>query len=90
MSFVDNAVELLDRTEASLNSLIAEALRAKAYDEIVAIAGLARSVAAIGRNGGPTRGAVSAPPIGISPTTAMPDAPAAKSAEPSWMRPKTS
>ena len=90
MSFVDNAVELLDRTEASLNSLIAEALRAKAYDEIVAIAGLARSVAAIGRNGGPTRTGVTAPQVGMAASTPMVEAPAPKPSEPTWMRPKTS
>ena len=46
MSFTDSAEEVLDRAEASLRSLITDALKAKAYSEIAAIAALAASVGA--------------------------------------------
>ena len=47
MTFVDNALELLDRTEASLNSLIVDALKVKAYKEIATIAAMAEAVSAV-------------------------------------------
>ena len=47
MSFIDNAMEVLDRTEASLHSVISDALAAKAYREIAVIATMAEKVAAI-------------------------------------------
>ena len=47
MSFIDNAMEVLDRTEASLHAVIADALAAKAYKEIATIAAMAEAVAAI-------------------------------------------
>lgn len=85
MSFIDTATELLDRTEASLHSLIADALKAKAYGEIVTIAGLAEGVAAIapGRSRGEAR---RGPDVALSPAVAGTEAP--KAGEPSWMRPK--
>jgi hypothetical protein len=90
MSFTDSAAELLDRTEASLTSLIADALRARAYTEIGDIAAAAEAVAAISvgrrRDGKRSGNAPSGPEA--SPQ-AHPEAPRA-AAEPSWMRPKTS
>ena len=94
MSFIDNAMELLDRTEASLHSLMTDALKAKAYGEIATIAGLAQSLAAIntGRSREGSRLAAGSSPgsapatIGASAATAAPEP--SKSAEPSWMRPK--
>jgi hypothetical protein len=88
MSFIDNAMEVLDRTEASLQALIADALKAKAYREIVAIAALAESLAAIGTNrsrdgkraGVAEVGAGSAAGVGSETT---------KDTTPSWMWPKT-
>ena len=92
MSFIDSAAEVLDRTEASLNSLIADALKAKAYREIATIAAMAESLAAIGpgrsregkRIGTPTADGG----VGIGAGTPA-AADTAKTAEPSWMRPKT-
>jgi len=81
MSFIDSATELLERTEAALNSLMADALEAKAYREIAAIAALAERVSVIGpgRSG---RRPAAAPEMAAAP------ADAAKGAEPFWMRPK--
>ncbi len=86
MSFTDSAAEVLDRAEVSLNSLITDALKAKAYREIAAIAGMAESVAAIGsgRAGEGKKVSTAAPEFGGSPTVDT-----AKASEPSWMRPKT-
>ena len=86
MSFIDSATELLDRTEASLNSLMADALKAKAYREIAAIAALAEQMSVIGpgRSG---RRAGAPPEMATAAATSAP-AEAAKGAEPFWMRPK--
>jgi hypothetical protein len=86
MSFIDSATELLDRTEASLNSLMADALKAKAYREIAAIAALAEQVSVIGpgRSG---RRAGAQPEMAAAGVSQAP-AEAAKGAEPFWMRPK--
>ena len=84
MSFIDTAAELLDRTEASLSSLMADALKAKAYREVATIAAMAESVAIIGpgrsregrRPGSAEVGAGAQ--VGTDTT---------KASEPSWMRP---
>jgi len=88
MSFIDSAAEVLDRTEASLNSLITDALKAKAYREVGVIAAMAEAVAAIsvGRSRDGKRTASAAPDLGVS-TSPAPEP--AKAAEPSWMRPKS-
>jgi len=87
MSFIDNAAEAIDRAEASLNSLLMEALKAKAYREVAAIAALAEAVAAIpGRSREGRK--ISVPDLGVPVSTAA--ASEVKSAEPSWMRPKSS
>lgn len=83
MSFIDSATELLDRTETSLNSLMADALKARAYRDIAAIAALAEAVSVIvPRSSGRRPGA--------APDVAVASAPAevTKGAEPFWMRPK--
>ena len=90
MSFIDSAVEVLDRTEASLHTLITDALKAKAYGEIAGIAAMAQALAAIsagrGREGKRPGSGADIPPVSSSvAATAEP----AKAAEPSWMRPKT-
>jgi hypothetical protein len=88
MSFIDKALDVLSRTEASLHSVIADALAAKAYKEIAAIAAMAEAVAAITASRSPEekqRSAsaaeenASAPPAGTDTT---------RVGEPSWMRPK--
>lgn len=84
MSFIDSAAELIERTEASLQALISDALKAKAYREIAAIAAMAESVAAIG----PARsreGKRPAAEVGAG----APAAAETKASEPSWMWPKT-
>jgi hypothetical protein len=86
MSFIDSATELLDRTEASLNSLMADALKAKAYREIAAIAALAEQVSVIGP-GRSSRRAGAQPEMAAAAAGQGP-AEAAKGAEPFWMRPK--
>lgn len=83
MSFIDSATELLDRTETSLNSLMADALKARAYRDIAAIAALAEAVSVIvpgrsGRRPGATADAAAAPA----------PAEATRGPEPFWMRPK--
>ena len=86
MSFIDSATEILDRTESSLNSLMADALKAKAYREIAAIAALAEQIAVIGP-GRPGRKPAAAPePAAVAAGAAPGDG--AKGAEPFWMRPK--
>jgi hypothetical protein len=90
MSFIDNAMEVLDRAEASLHAVIADALAAKAYKEIATIAAMAEAVAAISVGRGGERRISSASPVaelGIG-ATASPTDPT-KAVEPSWMRPKT-
>jgi hypothetical protein len=88
MSFIDSAAEVIDRAEASLNSLLGDALKAKAYRDVAAIAALAEAVRAIpgrsceGRKSGP------AADLGMDVSTPVP-AEAAKPSEPSWMRPKS-
>jgi len=86
MSFIDSAMEALERTEASLHSLIADALKAKAYGEIATIAAMAQSLSAI--NAGRVReGKRGTSDVGMS-VPAPAAAEAAKGSEPSWMRPK--
>ena len=80
MSYLDSAEEVLDRAEASLRTLITDALKAKAYREIAAIAALAESVAAIG----PERSHA----IASVPEPAAESTPTKSATEPSWMRPK--
>ena len=84
MSFTDSAAEVLDRTEASLASLMSEAIKAKSYQEVASIAAMAASVAKIGRSRSdeePRRMTTTAPDLGVSS--------APKKAEPSWIRPTT-
>lgn len=91
MSFIDSAAEVLDRAEASLHSLITDALKAKAYREIATIAAMAESVAAIstGRSREGKRMGIASAEVGVSTPPAA--EPAAKTtSEPSWMRPKSS
>ena len=93
MSFKDSAAEVFDRAEGSLNSLIADALKAKAYGEIAVIAEMAESLAGIG-SGRAREGKkipTAAAEFGGTPTpTPTPTADTARvSSEPSWMRPKT-
>jgi hypothetical protein len=84
MSFIDNATEVLDRTEASLNSLMADALKAKAYREIAAIAELAEQLSLIGPARS-TRRPAAAPEFAAAAAGATGEG---KGAEPFWMRPK--
>lgn len=90
MSFIDSAAEVLDRTEASLNSLIADALKAKAYRDVATIAAMAESVAVIGpgRSREGKRLTTSGSDLGAG-VPAQVGADAGKGSEPSWMRPKT-
>lgn len=92
MSFIDSAAELLDRTEASLSSLMTDALRAKAYREIATIAAMAEAVSAIGpgrsREGKRTAAAgTDRADLGVAAAQVGTDT--AKGSEPSWMRPTT-
>ena len=82
MTFVDNALELLDRTEASLNSLIVDALKVKAYKEIATIAAMAEAVSAVspGRaRDGKRMGSPAGDLTGVGSSSA-------KSGEPAWTR----
>lgn len=90
MSFIDSGAEVIDRAEASLSSLIADALKAKAYREVSALAALAEAIAAINPGRGKRVGtsAASLDVGGGAGVAAAPEAP--KASEPSWMRPKTS
>ena len=90
MSFIDNAMEVLDRAEASLHAVIADALAAKAYKEIATIAAMAEAVAAIsvGRSG-ETRRISSHSVSELSVGTSVSATDITKAVEPSWMRPKT-
>ena len=83
MSFINNAIDLLNRTEASLDSLIADAVKAKAYRDVAQIASLAESVAAITANRPGTSRASE-----FSASAGTPSVEPARAAEPSWMRPK--
>ena len=90
MSFIDNAMEVLDRAEASLHAVIADALAAKAYKEIATIAAMAEAVAAIsvGRSGETRR--ISSPSVSeLSVGTSVSATDITKAVEPSWMRPIT-
>jgi hypothetical protein len=89
MSFIDNAMEVLDQAETSLHSVIADALAAKAYKEIATIAAMAEAVAAIsaGRTGEKKRMGISVPDVNIGAALSSPEP--ARTVEPSWMRPKT-
>jgi hypothetical protein len=90
MSFIDNAMEVLDRAEASLHAVIADALAAKAYKEIATIAAMAEAVAAIsvGRSGETRR--ISSPSVSeLSVGTSVSATDITKAVEPYWMRPKT-
>lgn len=84
MSFIDTAAELLDRTEASLQGLISDALKAKAYREVATIAAMAESLAAL-TPGRPREGKRAAADVGAAATTATETT---KATEPSWMWPK--
>jgi len=89
MSFIDNAMEVLDQAEASLHSVIADALAAKSYKEIATIAAMAEAVAAInaGRPRDERRIGLSVPEVSLG--AALSNADPARTIEPSWMRPKT-
>lgn len=94
MSFIDSAAEVLERTEASLTSLINDALKAKAYREVATIAAIAESLSGIGagRSREGKRAVPTAPEFGLgasSPPDTGKVADTAKASEPSWMRPKT-
>jgi hypothetical protein len=91
MSFIDNAMEVLDHAEASLHAVIADALAAKAYKEIATIAAMAEAVAAIsvGRGGEPRRISSASPVAGLGVGATLSATDTAKAVEPSWMRPKT-
>jgi hypothetical protein len=84
MSFTDSARELLDRTEASLNSLIADALKAKAYRDVAAIAAIAEQLSVML----PARSDRRPAPPEIAAAAAAPPVEVGKGAEPFWMRPK--
>ena len=88
MSFIDSAMEVLDRTEASLHSVISDALAAKAYREIAAIAVMAEKVAAISAARVPEekRIGISSAEVGVG---SMSGTESIRAVEPSWMRPKT-
>ena len=91
MSFIDNATEILDRAEASLCSLIADALKAQAYREITTIANMAESLSTIapGRSDEARKHSV-ATVSEASKQTDFGGGPAAgpkKSEQPSWVRP---
>jgi hypothetical protein len=89
MSFIDNAMEVLDQAETSLHAVIADALAAKAYKEIATIAAMAEAVAAInaGRPHEERRMGMSVSDMNIGSTMSSPEH--ARTVEPSWMRPKT-
>lgn len=89
MSFIDNAMEVLDRAETSLHAVIADALAAHAYKEIATIAAMAEAVAAInaGRPRDERRIGVSVPDVTLGASLSNQEP--ARSVEPSWMRPKS-
>ena len=86
MTFLDSATELLDRTEASLNALMADALKAKAYRDIAAIAELVEQLSSIGAGRAGRKSATPTPEVAAAAGVGSGDA--AKGAEPFWMRPK--
>lgn len=51
MSYSDSAQKVLDRAEASLKSLMSDARKAKAYEQMTAIEALTKSVVAIRTKG---------------------------------------
>ena len=85
MSFIDSATELLDRTEASLVSIMADALKAKAYRDLAAIAAIAEQLSAVSPGRAADR---SSQPELASAAAAFAPAEVAQGAEPFWMRPK--
>ena len=89
MSFIDSAMEVLDRTEASLHSVISDALAAKAYKEIATIATIAEKIAAISasRPSEEKRLGISSAEMGVG--SGLSSADSIRAVEPSWMRPKT-
>ena len=90
MSFIDNATEILDRAEASLCSLIADALKAQAYREITTIANMAESLSTIapGRSDEARKrsGTAVSEAAAAHADFGSPAAPK-KSEQPSWVRP---
>ena len=88
MSFIDSAMEVLDRTEASLHSVISDALAAKAYREIATIATIAEKIAAISASRPEEkRMGISSAEMGVG--SGLSSAESIRAVEPSWMRPKT-
>ncbi len=82
MAFVDSASEVLDRAEASLISLIADALKTKAYRDVAIIAAMAEAQSGVAaRFREDQRGTTASELAGGAADTA-------KAAEPSWMRPR--
>ena len=96
MSFVDRATEALDEAEASLHSLIADALKAKAYADLAAIETMVQALGGIrrGRVADVQPAASRAEPAAAVPAPpaapAAPARPAQTTPQPSWMRPKSS
>ena len=87
MSFIDNATEVLDRAEASLCSLIADALKAQAYREITTIANMAESLSTIAP-GRSDEARKRSPAVSEAAQADFGSAPGPKKSEqPSWVRP---
>ena len=89
MSFIESANEVMDRAEASLNALLMDALKAKSYRDVAAIAALAEAIAAIParpREGKKVGSAATDLGMAMAAPVAA-DTP--KPSEPSWMRPKS-
>ena len=76
MSFIDNAVDLLDKAENSFVALLGDAVKAKAYGEVAVLASMAQALAAVvpAHDGRRTSEPGMAPP------------PAEAVGGPSWMR----
>ena len=90
MSFIDNATEILDRAEASLCSLIADALKAQAYREITTIANMAEALSTIAPGRSDEARKHSAATVSEAAKQTDFGGPAAgpkKSEQPSWVRP---
>jgi hypothetical protein len=83
MSFVERADDVIEKAEASLVSLISDATRVKAYGDIITIAAMAQSLAAVPRREG-KRPSVPEFASGVSTAHAEPVAVAASA--PTWMR----
>lgn len=88
MSFIDKALDVLSRTEASLHSVIADALAAKAYKEIATIAAMAEAVAAISASRSPDERRMAAPAADVNASAPPAGTDTTRAGEPSWMRPK--